>query len=200
MRLIRPPRWFQGLFPRYTWRFSVSDNTIFLTFDDGPHPEITPFVLDLLKEYNWKATFFCVGANMERYPELVERIVNEGHTIGNHSFNHEKGWTTHFKDYISSFKQFEEMYSTKFFRPPYGRMTKHQAKEIYKTHQIILWSWLSYDYDLTYPNEKILENLEQVKSGDVLVFHDNPKIAERNSQLLPLVFRKLQENFTSKKL
>ncbi len=197
MRLIKPPRFFQKLFPKYTWRFFVSDNTIFLSFDDGPHPSITPFILDLLKQYKWKATFFCVGENMERFPEIVQRIIVEGHTIGNHTMHHDKGWSTHFKTYFGSFSQFEKQFKTKLFRPPYGRMTKHQAKEISKTHQIILWSWLSYDYDLSYPDAKILENLTTVKSGDVLVFHDNDKLENRNKKLLPLVFSELEKGFKS---
>lgn len=192
MKLFKPPRIAKWIFPRYTWRFSVLEPTIFLTFDDGPHPDITPFVLDLLQEYRWKATFFCVGENMQRYPELVERIEKEGHGIGNHTMNHLKGIYTETETYLANFQALERVKTTTLFRPPYGRMTPKQAREIAKTHQIIMWSWLSYDYDLGISTEKILSAADRVKPGDILVLHDNPKIAERQRELLPELFKKME--------
>lgn len=192
MKLFKPPRIAKWIFPRYTWRFSVLEPTIFLTFDDGPHPDITPFVLDLLQEYRWKATFFCVGENMQRYPELVERIEKEGHGIGNHTMNHLKGIYTETETYLANFQALERVKTTTLFRPPYGRMTPKQAREIAKTHQIIMWSWLSYDYDLGISTENILSAADRVKPGDILVLHDNPKIAERQRELLPELFKKME--------
>lgn len=192
MKLFKPPRIAKWIFPRYTWRFSVLEPTIFLTFDDGPHPDITPFVLDLLHEYRWKATFFCVGENMQRYPELVERIEKEGHGIGNHTMNHLKGIYTETETYFANFQASERVKTTSMFRPPYGRMTPKQAREIAKSHQIIMWSWLSYDYDLGISTEKILSAADRVKPGDILVLHDNPKIAERQRELLPELFKKME--------
>ncbi len=192
MKLFKPPRIAKWIFPRYTWRFSVLEPTIFLTFDDGPHPDITPFVLDLLHEYRWKATFFCVGENMQRYPELVERIEKEGHGIGNHTMNHLKGIYTETETYLANFQASEHVKPTTLFRPPYGRMTPKQAHEIAKSHQIIMWSWLSYDYDLGISTEKILSAADRVKPGDILVLHDNPKIADRQRELLPELFKKME--------
>lgn len=199
MRLFKPPRWTDRIFPRYTWRFLISEPTIFLTFDDGPNPEITPFVLDLLKRYNWKATFFCVGENIERYPEIAERIRNEGHEIGNHTQQHVNAFRVSREAYLDSYRAFENHSPTRLFRPPYGRIKKSLAEEILPTHKIILWSWLSYDYDLSVSNKTILKEVERVKKGDILVLHDNAKIAERQKILLPELFKKLAEmGFESK--
>lgn len=188
IRIFKPPRWITWFSPRFTWRFSVSDNRIFLTFDDGPHPDITPFVLDELKKRNWKATFFCVGENVIRYPEIVARIQTEGHQIGNHTHKHLKGIQVSFEEYVQSFNDFEQQLTTHLFRPPYGKMTRRQAKHISKTHRIILWSWLSYDYDLTLEEKVILEKSVQIRPGAIVVLHDNPKLKERQRNLLPALF------------
>ncbi|WP_343637523.1 polysaccharide deacetylase family protein [Fluviicola sp.] len=193
MRLFKPPRLTNWVFPRLRWRFSVSGPVVFITFDDGPNPEITPFVLDLLKEYNWKATFFCVGQNVIKYPELFQRILSEGHAVGNHTMKHLNSVKTENELYLESFREFEATYPTKLFRPPYGRIKPGVAKEIAKTHQIIMWSWLSYDYDLSVSNERILAEAKRIKQGEILVLHDNAKIVERQKELLPQLFRLLEE-------
>lgn len=199
MKLFKPPRLTNWVFPRLRWRFSISEPTVFITFDDGPNPEITPFVLDLLKQYNWKATFFCVGENVSKYPELFQRIKAEGHAIGNHTMKHLNSIKTENALYLASFREFEETHPTTLFRPPYGRIKPSVAKEIGKTHQIIMWSWLSYDYDLKVSNERILSEAKRIKKGDILVLHDNAKITERQKQLIPQLFQLLQEKgFESK--
>lgn len=194
MRLFKPPRLTDWVFPKLTWRFSVSKPVIFLTFDDGPNPEITPFVLDLLQSYQWKATFFCVGENCTRYPELVDRIEREGHEIGNHTMKHEHAYRVSKSRYFESFREFEDQKPVKLFRPPYGRIKPSIAREISKTHQIIMWSWLSYDYDLTVPTSKILHEAKSIKPGAILVLHDNAKIAERQRELLPKLFEQLKSD------
>ncbi|MNK09775.1 Peptidoglycan-N-acetylglucosamine deacetylase [compost metagenome] len=194
MKLFKPPRLTDWVLPRLRWRFPVSKPVVFITFDDGPNPEITPFVLDLLKQYNWKATFFCVGQNVLKYPELFQRILSEGHQVGNHTLKHLNSIKTENAVYLESFQAFEEVFRTKLFRPPYGRIKPSVAKEIGKTHRIIMWSWLSYDYDLTVSNERILSEAKRIKKGDILVLHDNAKIAERQQQLLPRLFELLKEN------
>jgi peptidoglycan/xylan/chitin deacetylase (PgdA/CDA1 family) len=200
MRLFKPPRLTDWVFPKLRWRFSVSEPTIFLTFDDGPNPEITPFVLDLLKEYNWKATFFCVGQNTLKYPELFQRIIDEGHAIGNHTMKHLNSIKTENAIYLDSFHEFEKMHPTQLFRPPYGRIKPSIAREIGKSHQIIMWSWLSYDYDLNVATTKILSEANRIKKGDILVLHDNAKISERQRDLLPKLFALLQEKGFQSKL
>ena len=193
MKLFKPPRLTNWVFPRLRWRFSISEQVVFITFDDGPNPEITPFVLDLLKKYNWKATFFCVGENVRKHPELFRRILNEGHMVGNHTMKHLNSIKTENELYLQSFREFENTCPTKLFRPPYGRIKPSVAKEIAKTHQIIMWSWLSYDYDLRVSNERILSEAKRIKPGEILVLHDNAKITERQKELLPQLFQLLKE-------
>lgn len=193
MKLFKPPRLADWVLPRLRWRFSVSEPVVFITFDDGPNPEITPFVLDLLKAYNWKATFFCVGENIRRSPEVFQRVIDEGHAVGNHTMKHLNSIKTDNETYLDSFRAFEEVHPGKLFRPPYGRIKPSVAKEIGKTHRIIMWSWLSYDYDLSVSNERILDEAQRIKPGDILVLHDNAKIASRQQELLPQLFELLRK-------
>jgi len=185
MHLFRPPRWIARFYPSYTWRLAVSGKAVFLTFDDGPHPDITPFVLGELEKRGLKATFFCVGENMQRHPEIVKQILNAGHTIGNHTMRHTNGWKVSDEDYFTSVTDFEAQYSTPLFRPPYGRMKRSQRKKLAKDYTIIMWSWLSYDYDRSVPVSKILSKAKRIRPGDILVLHDNPKMADRQKELLP---------------
>lgn len=201
MRLFKPPRIANWIFPRYTWRFSVSDSSIFLTFDDGPHPDITPFVLDLLKKYQWKATFFCVGDNAQAYPEIMERIRKEGHAIGNHTQKHVNAYKVSGETYLESIQNFNRHTPTTLFRPPYGRLKPSLAREISKTHRIMMWSWLSYDYDLSVSDTQILEEVRRIKPGNILVLHDNYKLKERQQTLLPALFARLAEKgFASREI
>lgn len=193
MKLFKPPRLADWVLPRLRWRFSVSEPVVFITFDDGPNPEITPFVLDLLKAYNWKATFFCVGENIRRSHEVFQRVIDEGHAVGNHTMKHLNSIKTDNETYLDSFRAFEEVHPGKLFRPPYGRIKPSVAKEIGKTHRIIMWSWLSYDYDLSVSNERILDEAQRIKPGDILVLHDNAKIASRQQELLPQLFELLRK-------
>jgi len=186
MKLFKTPRFFRWIFPNKTWGFSRLENAVYLTFDDGPDPDITPWILDLLKEKHIQATFFCVGANAEKHPELVERILSEGHSMGNHSMRHEKGVKTANNTFLESVREAKEHVSSSLFRPPYGRLKISQTWKLKKEYQIIMWSWLSYDFDHSVPIETILSNAKsQIQSGDILVLHDNPKCADRVKILLP---------------
>lgn len=194
MKLFKTPRFFRWIFPNKTWGFSRLENAVYLTFDDGPDPQITPWILDLLKEKNIQATFFCVGANAEKHPALVERILSEGHSIGNHSMRHEKGVKTANNTFLESVREANEHVSSSLFRPPYGRLKISQTWKLKKEYQIIMWSWLSYDFDHTVPIETILSSAKSnVKSGDILVLHDNPKCADRVKILLPQLLDMISE-------
>lgn len=193
MILERPPRWISALYPKSTWRFFIDQPFVALTFDDGPHPDITPFVLDLLKTYNWKATFLCVGENIQKYPEIYQRILNEGHEVGNHTMKHEKGRVTSFDDYSNSFERFEKIHASTWFRPPYGSITNRQRKYIGKQRNILMWSWCTYDFDEKVSDERILEKCTLLKAGDIIVLHDNPKFAQRNLKLFPALFEAIQQ-------
>jgi len=163
-------------------------NVGFFTFNKCclPNPDITPWILDFLKEKNIKATFFCVGSNILKYPELFERITTEGHQVGNHTMNHEKGIETPFKEYKDSIVEAETLVKNTLFRPPYGRINARQSFQLSKKYKIIMWSWLSYDFDPSVPIEKILRKAEkQIQAGDILVLHDNSKVKERVKILLP---------------
>ena len=185
--LVRPPHILRRLFKQGIWRMSKTEKKIYLTFDDGPIPELTNWVLDTLNHYQIKATFFCVGENIIKHPEIFNRIKNEGHQIGNHSYNHIKGWKTSTKDYLNNVAQCQALTQTNLFRPPYGRITKKQFEAILKTHQIILWDVLSYDYDkLTSPEKCLKQSIKYSRNGSVIVFHDNIKASTNIKYALPL--------------
>lgn len=175
MRFFRAPLIAKMLFPSGIWKGKETDS-IYLTFDDGPSPEITPWVLDLLKRFDIKATFFLVGRNVQEYPELLDRIVSEGHRIGNHTMNHECGTKTRLNTYISSVNAAECYFKSDLFRPPYGKITRYQFKKLLNQgKKIVFWSWLSYDFDKNISPQKIIEKAKKIQGGDILVFHDSEK-------------------------
>ena len=159
MYLVKTPRLIQNLFPNFKWSIPVTEKKVYLTFDDGPIPEVTPWVLDLLKEYDFKATFFCVGENAMKYPEILERIIAEGHTVGNHTFNHMNGWVTENIKYFHNIRRCAHLINSNLFRPPYGRLKPKQAQFIQRHYDIIMWSLLSGDFDPALSKEMCLENV-----------------------------------------
>jgi len=149
---------------------------IYLTFDDGPHPEITPFVLDILQRYGAKATFFLVGRNAENHPEIVSRILREGHSIGNHTYEHVNGWKTPDAEYLAQVQHCAEHVDSHLFRPPYGQITRSQSRLLHNRYKIIMWSDLSADFDAHYgPEECFHYATRKVKAGSIVVFHDSEK-------------------------
>ncbi|MBC9811410.1 polysaccharide deacetylase family protein [Crocinitomicaceae bacterium CZZ-1] len=192
----RSPKLLHKLFPARIWGISVSDKSVFLTFDDGPHPEITSWVLDFLKEKNIRATFFCVGENVERFPDLYRRLLDEGHRTGNHTMKHLNGMKTDKKTYLHSILETEKQVKSNLFRPPYGRLNRKMDKLLTQRFKIIMWTWLSKDYDASIPVDSIIKAAESIQPGDILVFHDNLKSKERLQKLLPpIVERLLAENY-----
>lgn len=192
MKFFRVPKFVRLIFSKRIWGFSCNENSVYLTFDDGPHPDITPFVLDELKKYNAKATFFCVGNNVLKYPLLYQRILEEGHQVGNHTYYHEKSSNVPFSDYKKSIVKAAEFINTNLFRPPYGRLNLFKARSISKNYKIVMWTWLSYDYDNNVSIEKILSRAKkEITKGDIIVLHDNPKIADRQKIILPLILQLL---------
>ena len=191
---------FEILFPKYIWRIKTSDKKIYLTFDDGPIPEVTEWVLDQLSIYNAKATFFCVGENIERNPEIFHKIIKNGHAAGNHTYNHLKGWQSENEVYLNNFDYCQKALentgqnSKNLFRPPYGRIKNSQAQEILKTYKIVMWSVLTKDYDANYDSELCLKNaIKKTKPGSIVLFHDSIK-AQKNLQF---VLPKYLEHFNS---
>ncbi len=192
MYLFKTPRIFRWIFPRKVWGFSSKD-TVYLTFDDGPTPTLTPWILATLEQYNVKATFFCVGANAQKYPKLMESIRAAGHTIGNHAMRHEKGTKTSKKAYLQSIEEAAPFTSNTLFRPPYGRLPFSFIAPIRKKYCIVMWSWLSYDFDELISVATMLKKAEKIRPGDILVLHDNEKVMDRVKELLPALIELLQE-------
>lgn len=169
-----------------TWKLK-DRRTIYLTFDDGPVPEVTPMVLDILDKYNAKATFFCVGDNVAKHPDIYQQVLDKGHATGNHTFNHIKGWQTEVPDYIKNVSQCSEHVKSNLFRPPHGRIKHAQVKELAKDYKIIMWSVLTGDYDHSLTKEQVLDySIKNTKGGSIVVFHDSIKASERMLFALPL--------------
>lgn len=174
------------LYPYAVWKKSSSEKTLYLTFDDGPIPEITEFVINELAKVNAKATFFCIGNNILKHREEFEKIVRSGHSIGNHTCNHLNGWKSFTDDYLKDVYAFEKIYPTNIFRPPYGKIKPSQLREIRKTHQVIFWDKLSGDFDITLTKENCLRKcFENVSNGSIIVFHDSIKAKENLEYVLP---------------
>ena len=189
------------LFPKYVWEQTTKSNRIYLTFDDGPIPEATPWVLDLLQRHNAKATFFCIGENASKNPELLKRILNEGHAVGNHTYNHVNGWQTNSATYINNVdlctNAFQEIlkFDPKLFRPPYGKLKSAQANElIRKGFKIIMWDVLSADFDTSVSAEDCANNvLKNIKPGSIVIFHDSLKAFKNLEHALPATLKYIEE-------
>ena len=176
------------IFRQFTWRFSTDKKVLYLTFDDGPIPIVTEFVLDILKKHQIKATFFCVGENVVKYPKIYNRIIKEGHQVGNHTYNHLNGWKTNKDKYIKNVLLAEKQLGTtgKLFRPPYGKITNSQADNLRKNgYKIIMWSLLSGDFDTNIQANICYKNVVgNVQNGDIIVFHDNLKSYDKLKSVL----------------
>ncbi|MFP4025498.1 MAG: polysaccharide deacetylase family protein [Thiohalospira sp.] len=176
------------IFRNLTWHFPGRANEIFLTFDDGPTPEITPWVLSILKEYNAKATFFCLGSKVEKYPQLYNQILTDGHLTGNHSYSHFNGWNTNNYKYYNDIKKASAFIDSKLFRPPYGKISLRQINHLKYHYQIIMWDVLSYDFYSNINPQKCLRNvIKGAQHGSIIVFHDNEKSKSNLKYVLPRV-------------
>lgn len=169
------------------WRKSSSEKVIYLTFDDGPVPEVTPLVLDLLDEYNLKATFFCVGENVEKYPGIYNEVLRRGHKTGNHTYNHLKGVSVSTEEYVANVEKAALSIESNLFRPPYGRLKNKQRKALKAGYEIVMWDVITHDYNSNLSPITIMQNIKRYsRNGSLVVFHDSVK-AERNMlAVLPL--------------
>jgi peptidoglycan/xylan/chitin deacetylase (PgdA/CDA1 family) len=167
-------------FPKAVWEFDHSERTIYLTFDDGPIPGLTEWILDELKRFDAKATFFCVGENIEKNRNIFDRITSDGHQVGNHTYNHIKGFHSSLLEYIRNTESCEALTKNKLFRPPYGQLRKSQYRALLKmNYRIVFWDVISYDYEKIAPEQCLKNVLKHGKAGSIIVFHDNLK-AETN--------------------
>jgi peptidoglycan/xylan/chitin deacetylase (PgdA/CDA1 family) len=182
----RTPKALQSLYPQCTWSLPNPENKIYLTFDDGPTPDLLPFIFNTLNSFKVPATFFCVGENIRKHNYLFDELVSR-YPVGNHTYNHLNGWKTANYTYYRNVKKFDEVYpAATLFRPPYGKVTRTQAKHLAKKYQIIMWDVLSYDYSRNTSPKKCLGNVvKNVKSGSIIVFHDNRKALKNLTYALP---------------
>jgi peptidoglycan/xylan/chitin deacetylase (PgdA/CDA1 family) len=195
MYLVTTPWWLRKLYsPNLTWNIASEKKEIFLTFDDGPHPTITPFVLQCLKQYNAKATFFCIGKNVQQFPQVYKQILDEGHQVGNHTDDHVNGWKTGNIIYLKNVILAQQKIDSTLFRPPYGRISRSQVKELSPVFKIIMWDVLSGDFDTTLSPQKCFDNVaSNATSGSIIVFHDSEKAFSRLEYALPKTLAFLTE-------
>ena len=182
--MISPPKILRGIYKDALWSVPNCTDEVFLTFDDGPHPEITPLLLGLLDEHNAKATFFLLGKQVEKHPELYKMYLEKGHAIGGHSYAHVNGWRSSTQAYLEDIKKCEGVFQYRLFRPPYGKMKPAQARAISQKHEIVMWDILSKDYE-NISEEQCLENVtSRIKPGSIVVFHENEKSQKK---MIPVV-------------
>ena len=187
-----PGKW---LYPHLMWKVKMKEKVIFLTFDDGPHPVLTRQVMDILDQYDAKATFFCVGQNVEKYPEVYQEILQRGHRCGNHTFHHLNGWKTDDSVYMKDIALCSKYVESNLFRPAYGRIKRSQIRKLMPEFTIVMWSVLTYDFSPKVTPARCLQiALHHSEPGSIVVFHDNPKASENLLYVLPLYLR----HFTDK--
>ena len=194
---VKTPIVAKRMFPNYVWDIPSTNKTIYLTFDDGPTPEITNWTLDVLKQYNAKATFFCIGKNVKNHPDIFRDILNDGHAIGNHTNNHVKGWRTSTKNYLANIDEAQKIINSEIknhpsqiinlFRPPYGQIRPKQGKALLQlNYKIVMWNVLSFDWDDSISNKTCLENvIKNTTDGSIVVFHDSIKASNNMMYALP---------------
>lgn len=196
---VKTPGWIRQIYDTYIWRLPVDEKTVYLTFDDGPHPQATPFVLKLLKQYNAAGTFFCIGKNVVAEPKIYEQIISDGHAVGNHTYNHLNGWKTKNELYMKDIALAAQHINSDLFRPPYGRITTFQARNlraVMKREQpkVIMWDVLSGDFDMDITNERCLSNvILNARPGSIVVFHDSQKALLKLQYVLPRVLEYFSE-------
>lgn len=195
MYIIKTPKLVRKLFPTYLWNKSRRKPFVYLTFDDGPIPEVTPWVLDCLDNYGMKGTFFCVGDNVRKHSSIYQRILNEDHSVGNHSYSHKSGWSTEVESYLNDVKLCSSFVDSNLFRPPYGRLKPQQAESLREKYQIVMWDILSGDFDANISAQQCLHNITNyLKPGSIVVMHDNLKSFEKLKFVLPRLCEHLISN------
>ena len=195
MLIEQPPLLYRMLFPETVWRIPMKHKAVFLTFDDGPIPEVTPWVLDLLDKYDIKATFFCVGDNVRKHPETFAEVVRRGHSVGNHTMHHLQGAKVTTKRYIADIMEAESYIHTPLFRPPHGLIRWKQAAAIKDNMRIIMYDLVTRDYNRKLSGEQVLDNVKRyVRNGSIVVFHDSLKSEQNLRYALPRAIEWLKEN------
>ncbi|MCF2594079.1 polysaccharide deacetylase family protein [Bacteroides caecigallinarum] len=195
MFIEQPPQFIRYLYPSAIWRMDKDERAVYLTFDDGPIPRVTPWVLDILDRYGIKATFFMVGDNIRKHPDEFRMVVERGHRIGNHTFNHIRGLSYDINSYMENTdKASKVMMNTNLFRPPHGYMSPKQYAELKKRYKIIMWDLVTRDYNRKFTGEQILQKVKKyVRNGSIITFHDSLKSEENIRYALPKAIEWLME-------
>jgi peptidoglycan/xylan/chitin deacetylase (PgdA/CDA1 family) len=194
MYLSKTPKLLKAIYPDLTWDIPTQKGVVYLTFDDGPIPEVTPYVLKVLAQYQIKATFFCIGDNVQKHPEVFAEIIKAGHAIGNHTFNHLNGWKTDKNIYQQNTLACETYFKTNLFRPPYGRIKRSQIKMLQEKFKIVMYDVLSGDFDQKSSPDKCYQNvLNHTNDGAIIVFHDSEKAKKNVLAVLPLLLQNLKQ-------
>jgi peptidoglycan-N-acetylglucosamine deacetylase len=194
MWIERPFGLLRLLFPKALWRIKKEKKTVYLTFDDGPVPETTLAVLSILKQYGIKATFFCVGDNVGKYPEVFQEVVNQGHRVGNHSFNHVRAFSMRTEEYLENVQKADGLIHSNLLRPPHGQLTRKLYKELNKSFQIVMWDLITRDYNRSLSPDRIVENVRKyARNGSIIVFHDSEKSKKNVLAALPASIEFLQQ-------
>ncbi|MBN1462262.1 MAG: polysaccharide deacetylase family protein [Paludibacteraceae bacterium] len=202
MLIERPHKLFRLFYKGAIWQINTDEKVIYLTFDDGPTPEVTTKVLDILDAYNIKASFFCIGQNVINYPEIYQLLISKGHTVGNHTHSHLKGFEVSNEEYFANVKEASKYIHSQYFRPPYGRIKRSQLRALQKDYTVVLWDLITRDYNANLSNEYILRNIKRLKrNGSIVVFHDSKKAEKRLLAVLPEAIKYwIQQGYTFKKL
>lgn len=188
--LIQPKSFLKKLYPKAIWQINTTQKIIYLTFDDGPIPELTEWVLDELKKYNAKATFFCVGSNILKHKTIFNRIKNEGHLAANHTMLHSKGFKNTVTDYLAEVNECKQLVGNNLFRPPYGQLKRSQYKSlINNNYKVVFWDVISYDYEKITPQRCLKNVVSNTKNGSIVLFHDNIKAENNLKYVLPLFLK-----------
>ena len=186
MFIEQPPQFIRWLYPRACWRMSASERAVYLTFDDGPIPEVTPWVLEVLDKYHIKATFFMVGDNVRKHSDEFKMVVERGHRIGNHTYNHLQGLGERTDHYIANIEKVEDFLTTNLFRPPHGLMRLSQYRALRERYRIIMWDLVTRDYDSRLTGEQVLSKVKRyVRPGSIITFHDSVRSADSLRYALP---------------
>lgn len=195
MYMPKTPNIAKNVFPRLTWSRNTQEKDIYLTFDDGPTPGVTEWVLQELNRFNAKATFFCVGKNVVLYPDIFEQIKANGHTVGNHTYHHLNAWKTKVSNYMADVESCSKVFHSELFRPPYGKLKPGIKREILKQYNIVMWDVLSYDFDTNLSGEECFNNVaKHARPGSIIVFHDSLKAEERMKYALTNALNFFAEN------
>jgi len=201
----KTPWWIKIVYPECIWKIDTSEKNLYLTFDDGPEPSVTPFVLNELNKYNAAATFFCIGKNVEQNFKTYKEVIDAGHAIGNHTYDHLNGWKTNDKKYLENIFKAKQIIDSNLFRPPYGRITKFQLAQLNGAKynlRTIMWSVLSGDFDQKLSTDDCFLNVTRnSKPGSIIVFHDSKKSEEKLRVILPKLLKYFSERgFQFKKI